>query len=241
MSYYCQYDRADGFGGQYQTIIYCILYAEESQNIYAYRNIKKIEHNYENDDKFIDKIEDLMNLKKYYINLNDRPDCNLLNFEFLIKNFENNIDYYINCQTLSKIKKIFWENKERNHFNNDKFNIAIHVRRPNPHDNRTNGTDTPDEYYLNVMNIIRSQYNHKDILFHIYSQGDNSSFNKYISDDVVFHINEDIYTTFIGLVAADVLVMSRSSFSYVAALLNEGIIYYCPFWHIPAKHWIISD
>lgn len=42
-----------------------------------------------------------------------------------------------------------------------------------------------------------------------------------------------------GLATADVLVMSRSSFSYVAAILNRtGTIMYHPFWHSGMSSWI---
>jgi hypothetical protein len=45
-----------------------------------------------------------------------------------------------------------------------------------------------------------------------------------------------------GLATADILVMSRSSFSYVAAILNRnGIIFYHPFWHSPPSSWITTD
>jgi hypothetical protein len=45
-----------------------------------------------------------------------------------------------------------------------------------------------------------------------------------------------------GLATADVLVMSRSSFSYVAAILNRnGIIMYHPFWHSGMSSWIDVD
>jgi allantoicase len=103
------------------------------------------------------------------------------------------------------------------------------------------GTDTPDHYYLNVMNNIREKYAHKDVCFHIYSQGDISKFECYKGTDVILHIDENLFDTFIGLVGAEVLVMSASSFSYSAALLSDGEIYYLPFWHRPSKNWIICN
>ena len=77
------------------------------------------------------------------------------------------------------------------------------------------------------------------MLFHIYSQGDIDNFSLYMNENVELHINEDIKKTFIGLVYADILVMSPSSFSYAAALLNNGIIIYKPYHAKPKKEWII--
>ena len=47
--------------------------------------------------------------------------------------------------------------------------------------------------------------------------------------------------TFMGMVNSDILVTSASSFSYIAAFLNEGEIYYKKFWHPPMEKWIVSD
>jgi hypothetical protein len=45
-----------------------------------------------------------------------------------------------------------------------------------------------------------------------------------------------------GLATADVFVMSRSSFSYVAAILNRsGVVLYHPFWHSGMSAWIDVD
>jgi len=55
----------------------------------------------------------------------------------------------------------------------------------------------------------------------------------------VFHLNENLFDTFTGLVAAEILVTSRSSFSYSAAILSDGEIYYQPFWHPPGEKWIV--
>ena len=49
----------------------------------------------------------------------------------------------------------------------------------------------------------------------------------------------NIFDTFTEMVAADALIMSRSSFSYSAAVLSDGDIYYQKFWHPPMKHWCI--
>jgi hypothetical protein len=44
------------------------------------------------------------------------------------------------------------------------------------------------------------------------------------------------------MATADALILSRSSFSYLAALFNPaGSIIYYPFWHSPMKDWLVSD
>jgi hypothetical protein len=41
---------------------------------------------------------------------------------------------------------------------------------------------------------------------------------------------------------ADVLVLSRSSLGYVAALLNpHGLVVYSPWWHPPLPGWVVAD
>ena len=96
---------------------------------------------------------------------------------------------------------------------------------------------TPNSYYLNVMNQIRKKY--VNVLFHVYSQGNSSQFQDLVGGDVIFYLNHDIVETFIGMVAANVLVISPSSFSYVAALISEGDVYYKQFWHKPRSNWVI--
>jgi hypothetical protein len=55
-------------------------------------------------------------------------------------------------------------------------------------------------------------------------------------------INGDPIETLRRMATADALVLSRSSYSYVAPILNaNGIIIYHPFWHSPIKEWLISD
>ena len=57
-----------------------------------------------------------------------------------------------------------------------------------------------------------------------------------ISIDSLFVLDK-----FNGLVFADGLITSGSSFSYIAAIFNRGIVYYKRFWHKPANHWVIGD
>ena len=55
------------------------------------------------------------------------------------------------------------------------------------------------------------------------------------------YINADPVETLRRMATADALILSRSSFSYVAALLSqECIVIYYPFWHSAMKEWLIS-
>jgi hypothetical protein len=50
------------------------------------------------------------------------------------------------------------------------------------------------------------------------------------------------YTDFLAMLNADVLIISKSSFSFTAGLLNKkGIIIYCPFWHSAPPSWLIGE
>jgi hypothetical protein len=55
------------------------------------------------------------------------------------------------------------------------------------------------------------------------------------------YINTDPVETLGRMATADALILSRSSYSYVAALLSQnGIVVYYPFWHSAMKEWLIS-
>lgn len=55
-------------------------------------------------------------------------------------------------------------------------------------------------------------------------------------------INDDPIDTLRRMATSDALILSRSSYSYVGAILNaNGIVIYHPFWHNPMKEWLISD
>jgi hypothetical protein len=57
--------------------------------------------------------------------------------------------------------------------------------------------------------------------------------------DAIWHINTDPVGTLQALCKADILLASRSSFSYVAGILNKhGIILFHTFWHSLAPSWI---
>jgi hypothetical protein len=240
---YTHIQGCDGFGAQYQRIIETYIYCKLNKINYLYKTLNKIEHNYENDSKYNDNIETLINLKNNIENDSQLMATELDFLSIVCNFFEKNIDECCKSEHMDFIKKCFWENKDRNYFKNSKINIAIHIRRDNPHDMGRAGEriTTPNSYFLNIINQIRHKYKDKELSFHIYSQGNVNNFSEFISDDTFFHIDENIIETFTGLVAADILLTSPSSLSYTAALISDGEIYYRTFWHKPRKHWIVNS
>jgi hypothetical protein len=72
----------------------------------------------------------------------------------------------------------------------------------------------------------------------LYSQGNELEFEELQRLGVELRLNKDAIWTMQQLVEADILVMSKSSFSYVAALVSDGVKLYEPFWHSPMSEWI---
>ena len=185
-----------------------------------------------------------MNVSNNYQTVyDDKLIENIISFtpQEIIYSFELNINFLLNSESLVNLKTNFRKNKNRNIFNNDVFNIAIHIRSTNLHDITlgSNRSTTLNYYFDIIERIKQTMVNEKRIVFHIYSQNDMRDYDEFDKEGIYFHLNENMFDTFIGLVAADILVTSKSSFSYAAAILSDGIIYYQPFWHPPGEKWIV--
>ena len=141
---------------------------------------------------------------------------------------------------------------DRLFFDNKFLNIAIHVRRgdillgqQNKNPNlllRWQGND----YFINVLrNTLLNLKIKKPIAIYLFSQGkidDFAEFNQFENFHFCLEVNP--IQSFLHMVYADILITSKSSFSYKPALLNNGIKV-CPkdFWHgYPnTNDWIIAD
>lgn len=233
----------DGFGAQYNRIIQTYIVCKMNNNDFLYTPIKCLDHNYNRDPNFVNDIENFINLKNNIPNNTNLVAKEIGYTEVIQEFFEKNIDEYCESKYMRFIKDCFWENKDRDFFSNGKINVAVHIRRGNICDNGQAGDriTTPNGYYLNIMNKIRREYNNNNLLFHIYSQGNLNNFTEFKSDDVIFYLNDDVMKSFMGMVSADILVISPSALSYVAGLISDGTVYYKPFWHKPLKNWIIQD
>lgn len=228
--------QADGFGSQFQTIIATAVYAELHDMRFIYTPFKVMEHNYEQEKNFLEKKENLINIRDHFEVRNSFNSYRFVTGINVKAFFDRHVEECVQTKAFKEIKANFRINKKDTH--SDAFRIAVHVRRPNAHDTRLMGSDVPDETYLRTIEMFRKLYANYHPVFHIYSQGDANTLRPYSADDTIFHLNDSIEDTFTGMVFADVLVVAPSSLSYVAGWLCEGFVYYIPFWHSPLPGWV---
>lgn len=157
----------------------------------------------------------------------------------------------------SDIQKKFYgasvHNEVHLDFDKDHFNIAIHVRRGDIMTDPKNPNlamrflcnDYFDKVLTNVVEIIKPKIS-KPIHIFFFSQGlpnDYPEFKKF--QNLHWCMDWDAQKSFLHMVYADVLITSKSSFSYKPALLNQNIKV-CPknFWHSYPTYdstWILCD
>lgn len=235
-------EQKDGFGSQYQNIISAIIFSSFNNIEYIHRPLKNLEHNYNDDKLFTERMEKIMNIDKKYKRINqiehkkpffDNPKGNYKKY------FDQNIEKYLMSETLENIKKSYMSNKQEKeyYFPENTFNICVHLRRQNSHDSR--GVPNYDNDYINIMKKLEKKYEDKNYMFHIISQGNIKDFQNFnYFKKIKFHLNELNEISFHRMVISDILMTNASSYSYTAALLSNGIIYYKKFWHKGSKKWI---
>lgn len=121
----------------------------------------------------------------------------------------------------SKIKKIFnLEKKTRS----DKKNVYVHIRRSDAihFDFRW----LTDEYYLDVIKKIEAKLGKQNYEIIISTQRKNFNESNFKNYKIEYDDEIPDYISWTNLVNADVLVLGRSSFSYGAGILCDGIVIY---------------
>jgi len=120
------------------------------------------------------------------------------------------------------------------------FHIAVHVRRGDIVAGQKNGNINLNmrwqnmEYFESVLaKVVECLGDMPNIEIEIFSQGkieDFSCFKKFRK--IIFQLEMGAQESFLRMVKADLLITSKSSFSYKPALLSKGIKV-CPkdFWH----------
>ena len=101
----------------------------------------------------------------------------------------------------------------------------------------------PNSHFSDIIDgIIKGLEDHKlAARFFIYSEGDEADFQDIPDQEqraIELRLDQPMLHSWLSLVGADILVTSHSSFSYSAALYNEGLTVYSKFWHSPLPSWI---
>lgn len=148
--------------------------------------------------------------------------------------------YKRQCDTSEILSEKFFNAKDRI---NDKliysancFNIAIHIRRrmkiesDEVWENRGLG----NQYFFNILNQVTELLpKDKKVELYLFSQGTIEDFPEFKSFSNIHYCMEmGPIESFLQMVYADLLISSKSSFSYKPALISKGI-QICPktFWH----------
>lgn len=135
-------------------------------------------------------------------------------------------------------------------YSKDNFNIAIHVRRGDIMADPSNPGLTKrylsNDYFENVLKqVVDNIQTSKPVHIYFFSQGTPADYPEFTTFlNLHWCLDMNAQDSFLHFVYADLLITSKSSFSYKPALLNNGIKV-CPknFWHgYPnTKDWILCE
>jgi len=157
---------------------------------------------------------------------------------------------------ITDIQQKFYASKARKNeelqFSNDYFNIAIHIRRGDIVTGLENENSNlqfrwqDNTYFEKVLDqVVANAITSKPIAVYLFSQGNKNDFLEFEKfTNFHFCLDWTAQDSFLHMVFSDVLITSKSSFSYKPALLSKGIKV-CPkdFWHGYPKEqdWILVD
>jgi hypothetical protein len=142
--------------------------------------------------------------------------------------------------TIPEFRRKYYSNKSQR--KNEILTICVHVRRgdvtPNGHPDWTSTS-----FIAETMSRVRMALDNHDVKYKIciISQREFTDVAELNVPDAELFIDVDPIWCMREAIEADILIMAKSCFSYVAALISDGIKIYEP-WHLPPLNgWIIRD
>lgn len=162
--------------------------------------------------------------------------------------------YHDQFGVIEYIRKKFYSAPSRKNdrltYSPDNFNIAIHVRRgdilTDPNNPNLTMRYLSNDYFEKVLKqVVDNIKVNKPIHIYFFSQGKPEDYPEFASyPNLHWCLEMGAQDSFLHFVYADLLITSKSSFSYKPALLSYGIKV-CPrdFWHgyPQGKDWILCD
>ena len=126
---------------------------------------------------------------------------------------------------------------------NNKIIVAVMIRRGDVNPKKYPKRYMYNQYYLDILEQIERFYMNKntELQIHIYSESESyESFDDFSRYSL--HLDTDIESVWKSVINADIMILSKSSFSYIPALYNKNLVIYYPFWHkkLNDDKWINS-
>lgn len=112
--------------------------------------------------------------------------------------------------------------------------IVMHLRRGLMNESDTFRFTSNDEVFRHI-DILRERYPSKRV--RIYSYQEDKTLAASLPDWVTMDSNPDEFVVFAHCCKAEVFLMAKSSFSYIAAIANPNTVLYQEFWHPPLSNW----
>lgn len=167
---------------------------------------------------------------------------------------EQDQSYHDQYGVMDILKQKFYQaparKKDRLIYSPDNFNIAIHVRRgdimADPNNPNLVMRYLSNNYFEKVLKqVTENIQTTKPVHIYFFSQGKPEDYPEFAAyPNLHWCLDMNAQDSFLHFVYADLLITSKSSFSYKPALLNNGIKV-CPrnFWHgyPPTKDWILCE
>lgn len=249
--------KTDGLGGQYQRIISIIALAKKYEVEYLHNPIKEMEHL--PNMSYLQSIEDYFQINNNFKKITDFTYDHILNMEHASEEHILNYKSIADRDKINILIKIGFPSKilDANpsiyelampklreikqklilpYYSSEKTNIAIHIRRGDIHHIEKQIRYTPIEYFEKIIQSLTALIPNTNIcIFTEITDENRDEFTRFENVQIV--ADEDILLTFEHLVRADILVMCKSSFSYIAGLYNENTVIYTNFWHSPMPTW----
>jgi len=247
-TYFTIHNKIDGFGSQLQACFSLIAYCHYKEYTYVHNPFYKMHHNDEELANFPTIMNSFINLEEKFQGINtmtnhEKSQVHRVKEGYFVHG-SLNPEFFYNKEVLEQLRTCYYSNPKpslEHIYKPDTYNVALHIRRGDV--GKTNRHSSRYTHNNNYIEILGSQQLPENTVIHIFSEGTLDDFQdiKTIYPDAMFHLNTNIQETFHGMVKADLLVMSKSSFCYCAALLNENKVngtIIKNWWHKPLKSWL---
>lgn len=134
---------------------------------------------------------------------------------------------------------------------NTDFVITLHLRRGDVDPVKYPDRYLDNNYYKNILNKVLVQlkqlkhWDTNNIVINVCSESRSfeplDEFEEIYSDyNIKLHLDTSLESVFHDMIHADVLILSKSSFSFVPAFYNKRCVIYHPFWHKKLHDWLDS-